>query len=53
MGEPTEACRPVGHKAHMPLMNQIRGEGTYAPDEFKDSMFLPLMKRALIGGIGD
>ena len=27
MGEPTEACRLIGNKGYMPLMNQIRGGG--------------------------
>ena len=40
----TEACRPVEHKGHIPLMNQIRG--AYAPsknalDEIQIVCFFP------------
>ena len=48
-----EACGAVVHMVHMPMMNQIRGGGAYthskyASDEFLNSMFLPLMKKAFI-----
>ena len=33
----TEACRAVGHKGHIILMNQI------SPDEIRNSIFLPQM----------
>ena len=39
-----EACRAVGHKGHMLLVNQIRmghmPPPLYAPDEIQNSMFL-------------
>ena len=40
-----------------PLMNQNRGEwnmppSKHAPDEIRNSMFLPLMKKVFMGGIG-
>ena len=28
-------------------------KGAYAPDQIRNSMFLPLRKKALMGGIGD
>ena len=37
----SEACRAVGH---MPLSE-------YAPDEIRKSMFLTMIKKALVGGI--
>ena len=43
-------CGDVGHKEHMSLTDQIRGP--YAPCEIRNSMFLPPMKKALMGGIG-
>ena len=48
------SCR--GAKEHMPLKNKIR-RGKYAPskynpDEIRNCMFLLLMKKALMGGIG-
>jgi hypothetical protein len=40
----------------MPLINQRRGDiyssSKHAPDEIQKSMFLPMMKNALMGGIG-
>ena len=54
-----KACPALGHKWHMPLMNQIRGAYAssppfhsyrYAPDEIRTSMFLPLMKKSSHGG---
>ena len=44
-----EACRAVGHKRHMPLMDHIRGGGYMPP------LNMPLMKfekQAFIGSIG-
>ena len=39
---------------HMPLMNQIRGghmhSSKHAPDEIRNSMILPLMKKSSYGG---
>ena len=40
----SEECRAVGHKEHMP-------PSEYTPDEIQNSIFLPLMKKALMGGI--
>ena len=49
----TEAREAVGHMGYMSLMNQIRGgicpSFKYATNE--KSMFLPLTKKALNGGI--
>ena len=50
----TEACPAVRHKWHIPLMNQIRGgesynPSKYIPDEIRNSMFLPLMQKPLMG----
>jgi hypothetical protein len=45
-----EECRAMGH---MPLMNQIRGDICVSSVyEILNIMFLPRMKKALIGGIG-
>ena len=41
----TDVCRVLGHKGHM---NQI-ALSKYAPDGIQNSMFLPLIKKALIG----
>ena len=47
----TEACRAVGH---ITLMIQIRTIHMppikYTPDEIQKNMFLPTMKKFLIGG---
>ena len=43
----TEVYGVAGHEGHMPLMNQIRGGATT-----RNSMFLPLIKKAFIGHIG-
>ena len=50
-----KACPALGHKEHMPLMNQImRGIwfSKYVANEIRNSLFLPPMKKALMGGIG-
>ena len=51
LGLQTKACQAVGHKGHMPLIDQIRRglyPSKYAPDEIQNSTFLPLMKKDLI-----
>ena len=54
----TETCKAGGHKGHMPLMNQIRlsehvyAPSRYTPDKIPNSIFLSLMKKVLIRGIG-
>ena len=48
----TEAFTALEHKGQMPLMNQINGwayaRSKYAPDEIRNSMFLPPEKKALM-----
>ena len=46
-----ERCvEPLGIKGMCPWW--IKLGGVYSPDEIRNSMFLTLMKKALIGGIG-
>ena len=51
----SQACPAVGHKRHMPLINQIKSKhippSKYTPGTILNSMFLYLMKKSLIGGI--
>ena len=37
-------CRALRYKGHMSMINQISG-AEYAPDENRNIMFLPLMKK--------
>ena len=41
----------MGHKGYMPLMNKMP-PSKYAPDDSQTSMFLHLMKKAIIEVIG-
>ena len=45
-----DASPAVGHKGHMPLMNKISGRHMLLMKFKICSMFLPLMKKALMGG---
>ena len=55
MHDEAESCGALGHKGPMPLMIKS-GEGIcppskYAPNKILNSMFLPLLKKALMGSI--